>query len=162
MFGAFEQKYGDQLLLTVAISRPIGKDGAVLLRPRKPPTNRNTAEQLVQAQAPWAMLDAKGIPAAEFDEAWTNVLLFSEHTWGAVSSKSDPDIDFTTKQWEVKKGFANNAERQTNTLIDKALGKMNAPKRCGLEFPFAIPPLGSAANSENPSRLESERHDGFR
>ncbi|MBK8566793.1 MAG: hypothetical protein IPN76_26540 [Saprospiraceae bacterium] len=126
MFGAFEQKYGDQLPTHRGDFTPYWEDGAASSA-LETSTNRNTAEQLVQAQALWAMLDAKGFPAAEFDEAWTNVLLFSEHTWGAVSSKSDPDIDFTTKQWEVKKGFANNAERQTNTLIDKALGKMNAP-----------------------------------
>jgi len=70
------------------------------------------------------MLRKKEYPAAEFDEAWTNVLLFSEHTWGAFSSKSDPDQDFALNQWKVKKGFADNADRQAKTLIDQSFQKI--------------------------------------
>lgn len=133
MFEAFEQKYGDQLPTHRGDFTPYWEDGAASSA-LETAVNRNTAEQLVQAQALWAMLERKGFPAAEFDEAWTNVLLFSEHTWGAVSSKSNPDIDFTTQQWEVKKGFADNAARQTNTLIDKALAKLKPPSVAATAF----------------------------
>jgi len=126
MFTAFEQKYGDKLPTHRGDFTPYWEDGAASSA-LETATNRNTAEQLVQAEMLWTMLDPKHFPTADFDEAWTNVLLFSEHTWGAFSSKSDPDIDFSTSQWEVKKGFADNAERQSNVLIDKALSSLKEP-----------------------------------
>ncbi len=75
MFEAFEQKYGDKLPTHRGDFTPYWEDGAASSA-LETATNRNTAEQLVQAQVLWAMLDGKEFPAAEFDEAWTNVLLF--------------------------------------------------------------------------------------
>jgi hypothetical protein len=126
MFEAFEKQYGDRLPTHRGDFTPYWEDGAASSA-FETATNRNTAERLVQAQTLWAMLGGTDFPADEFDEAWTNVLLFSEHTWGAYSSKSDPDIEFSTSQWKVKKSFADNAEQQTGQLIDKALGKMKSP-----------------------------------
>lgn len=126
MFAAFEKRYGDRLPTHRGDFTPYWEDGAASSA-LETAVNRNTAERLVQAQALWAMLDGENFPAKEFDEAWTNVLLFSEHTWGAYSSKSDPDIEFSTSQWEVKKSFADNAGRQANQLIDKAFQKIAAP-----------------------------------
>jgi alpha-mannosidase len=126
MFMAFEQKYGEKLPVHRGDFTPYWEDGAASSA-LETGTNRNTAEQLVQAEMLWTMLDPNHFPSAEFDEAWTNVLLFSEHTWGAVSSKSDPDIDFSTSQWNVKKGFADNAERQSKVLIYKILSNLKSP-----------------------------------
>ncbi len=123
MFEAFEKKYGDRLPVHRGDFTPYWEDGAASSA-LETGTNRHTAERLVQAQALWAILDNEGYPKDEFDEAWTNVLLFSEHTWGAYTSKSDPDIEFSTKQWKVKKSFADNAERQSYELINKALAKI--------------------------------------
>ncbi|MEO6040143.1 MAG: hypothetical protein ABIQ93_17145, partial [Saprospiraceae bacterium] len=123
MFQDFEQKYGDKIPTHRGDFTPYWEDGAASSA-LETATNRNTAEQLVQAETLWAMLGKKEYPAAEFDEVWTNVLLFSEHTWGAFSSKSDPDQDFALNQWKVKKGFADNADRQAKTLIDKSLQKV--------------------------------------
>ncbi|MCB9263970.1 MAG: hypothetical protein H6558_02980 [Lewinellaceae bacterium] len=68
--------------------------------------SRNAAEQLVQAEALYhAMLAPEKYPASDFEEAWTNVVLFSEHTWGSITSKTDPDGDLATSQWEVKQGL---------------------------------------------------------
>ncbi len=126
MFRDFEQKYGDRLPTHRGDFTPYWEDGAASSA-LETATNRNTAEQLVQAETAWVITGGKDFPHAEFDEAWTNVILFSEHTWGAFSSKSDPDIDFTLDQWKVKKGFADNAERQAKTLMDKAFGPLKQP-----------------------------------
>ena len=125
MFQAFEQKYSEKIPTHRGDFTPYWEDGAASSA-LETATNRNTAEQLVQAETLWAMLGKKAYPAAEFDEAWTNVLLFSEHTWGAYSSKSDPDQDFAVNQWKVKKAFADNADRQAKTLIDQSLQKIAA------------------------------------
>ena len=126
MFQDFEKKYGDKIPTHRGDFTPYWEDGAASSA-LETGMNRNTAEQLVQAETLWAMLDEKHFPKADFDEAWTNVLLFSEHTWGAYSSKSDPDIDFSLNQWKVKKGFADNANRQAQTLIDHALIPLQKP-----------------------------------
>lgn len=126
MFSTFERRYGESLPTHRGDFTPYWEDGAASSA-LETGVNRNTAERLVQAQTLWAMLGGKGFPSKEFDEAWTNVLLFSEHTWGAYSSKSDPDIAFSVQQWEVKKSFADNAERQSKLMIDKALEKIDKP-----------------------------------
>lgn len=126
MFEDFERKYADKIPTHRGDFTPYWEDGAASSA-LETATNRNTAEHLVQAETLWAMLDEKAFPSAEFDEAWTNVLLFSEHTWGAYSSKSDPDKDFALDQWRVKKGFADNADRQAETLIDQSLSRIQQP-----------------------------------
>ena len=45
--------------------------------------NRNAAERLVQAETLLAMLNPAKYPAEQFADAWRNVLLYDEHTWGA-------------------------------------------------------------------------------
>lgn len=126
MFQDFEQRYSEKIPTHRGDFTPYWEDGAASSA-LETATNRNTAEQLVQAETLWSMQNSKGFPAAEFDEAWTNVLLFSEHTWGAFSSKSDPDKPFAMNQWAVKKGFADNAERQSKALIDQSLSKIIPP-----------------------------------
>lgn len=50
-----------------------------------------------------------------------NLVLFHEHTWGAWCSISDPDLEFTTSQWEFKKAFLDSARIQY-TRLEKAFG----------------------------------------
>jgi hypothetical protein len=58
----------------------------------------NKAERLVQAETMWAMLNPKQFPAAAFHEAWRQVLLYSEHTWGAAAGHSSAPISSRTKR----------------------------------------------------------------
>ncbi|HEY5910005.1 MAG TPA: glycoside hydrolase family 38 C-terminal domain-containing protein, partial [Verrucomicrobiae bacterium] len=48
-------------------------------------------------------------------------LLYSEHTWGAHNSISQPDIPFVRDQWKVKQAFALDADKQSRDLLQKAL-----------------------------------------
>ncbi len=41
-----------------------------------------------------------------YKEAWKNIILFDEHTWGAFSSGHDPESLLAKDQWEVKENFA--------------------------------------------------------
>lgn len=83
--------------------------------------NRASANRLVQAETLSAV---KGVPYAAnaFLEAWRNVVLYSEHTWGAYNSISEPDSDFVKKQWAVKQGFALKADEMSKDLLRRELG----------------------------------------
>jgi alpha-mannosidase len=85
--------------------------------------NRNSADRLVQAAALFAVRAANSdepYPAADFADAWRNVLLYSEHTWGAWNSVSDSENKFVTDQWNIKRSFALNADKQSRDLLIRA------------------------------------------
>jgi len=122
MFHAFERKHGDKLSRIRGDFTPYWEDGAGSSA-AETAINRNAAERLVQAETLWAMLDPDHYPAEQFYEAWRNVILYDEHTWGAHCSISRPDSDFTKAQWKIKQAFALNAEVQSYNLLDNALAK---------------------------------------
>lgn len=45
------------------------------------------------------------------DDAWRDLLLYDEHTWGAFLSVTDPGASLDRDQWSTKAGFAENADR---------------------------------------------------
>ncbi len=65
-------------------------------------------------------------PLDDFEKAWVNTLLYSEHTWGAWCSITDPENEMTIEQWDIKKGYAENADRMSWDLLEKNLGKAEA------------------------------------
>src|SRR4029077_15176071 len=83
--------------------------------------NRTAADRLAQAATLSAMLAPQAYNASDFNAAWRNVLLYSEHTWGAWNSVSDSENPFVTQQWKVKRQFAVDAENESKKLFDKVL-----------------------------------------
>src|SRR5260370_18191817 len=83
--------------------------------------NRGVTEQLAQAATLSAMLAPQSYNSADFNVAWRNVLLYSEHTWGAWNSVSDSENPFVTQQWQVKRQFAVDAENESKKLFEKVL-----------------------------------------
>lgn len=120
-FRAFEQRHGVKVPEFSGDLTPYWEDGAGSTS-RETALNRASADRLSQAETLFAMLDPQGSPGAAFDSAWKNVLLYSEHTWGAWNSISDPDNPFVTDQWKVKQAFALEADRESGGLLAKALG----------------------------------------
>lgn len=120
-FRAFETRYGDLLPEYAGDYTPYWEDGAGSSA-HETALNRASAERLVQAEALWAMRNPGQFPAEQFQDAWRNVLLYSEHTWGAHNSVSQPDVPFVRDQWKVKQAFALDADRQSRTLLAQALG----------------------------------------
>lgn len=121
MFQQFEERYGHVLPVVRGDFTPYWEDGAASSA-LETSLNRNTVEKLLQAELLWSANPNKSYPFGLFREAWRNILLFSEHTWGAYSSKSDPDGEFAKAQWEVKQSFATRAAEITNHLLDSILG----------------------------------------
>ena len=89
-FRAMEKRYGDKLPRVRGDWTPYWEDGAGSSA-AETAMNRASSERLAQAETLWAMLDPTGYPPQRFEEAWNNVLLYSEHTWGTgAASRSRP------------------------------------------------------------------------
>jgi hypothetical protein len=119
-FQAFESRYGSQLPRRQGDWTPYWEDGAGSSA-AETALNRNSAERLTQADALWALLDPAGYPTSDFSAAWQNVLLYSEHTWGADVSVRQPRSGKTSSQWAVKQAFADDADQQAHQLVVSAL-----------------------------------------
>ena len=119
-FRAFEARYGDQLPEVHGDWTPYWEDGAGSSA-RETALNRASSDRLVQAESLWAMFAPQSYPVPAFKEAWNHVLLYSEHTWGAWCSVTEPERQETQEQWEIKQSYANKADRQSRDLLRRAL-----------------------------------------
>ncbi len=115
LFEAFEQQYGDQLPIVKGDITPYWEDGAVSTAYEEG-KNRANSLRLQQLTILYSMLNPKAYDPDKFYEAWKNVLLFHEHTWGAHNSISQPDVPFVTEQWRIKKQFMLDADAQVTQL----------------------------------------------
>ncbi|MCB0283088.1 MAG: hypothetical protein KDF60_10945 [Calditrichaeota bacterium] len=127
MFRDFESEYAGTIPSVKGDFTPYWEDGAASSA-LETSINRDNAERLVQAEKIWSMLDPENYPADEFLEAWRNVILYDEHTWGSWNSISEPEVDFTLQQWKIKQKFAQDAERQSKKLLQDALSKISQNK----------------------------------
>lgn len=118
---AFENRYHNQLPVLRGDMTPYWEDGAGSSA-RETGINRHTADRLVQAETIWALRNPDRFPTDDFDAAWRKTALYSEHTWGAYNSVSQPDLPFVKEQWKYKQAYALNAEAESRTLLEKALG----------------------------------------
>ena len=120
MFHALEDRYAEQIPSVEGDFTPYWEDGAASSA-RETALNRNSAERLVQGEALYSILDRSKYPNEKFYEAWRNVILYDEHTWGAHNSITEPDSDFAKGQWYIKQAFALDADRQSKELQESAL-----------------------------------------
>ena len=118
-FHAFEQRYGAELPTYRGDLTPYWEDGAPSSA-KETALNRHSADRLVQAEALWTMLTPASFPAANFDAAWKNVALWSEHTWGAYNSISEPDKQSVKDQWHYKQAYALDADQESRDLLKRA------------------------------------------
>ena len=119
-FRAFEQRYGDKLPMVRGDWTPYWEDGAGSSA-LETSMNRANADRLTQGETLWAMLKPHQSPADAFDKAWRNVLLYSEHTWGADCSVWDPERQKTKEQWAIKQSYVLRADKESRDLIEQAL-----------------------------------------
>lgn len=83
-------------------------------------------------------------PEAEYREAWRQVLLYDEHTWGAFLSGSDPESQLQADQWSCKEGMARQAGLLQEKLLTQALAKLslmwnNGGREIVVYNPFSFP-----------------------
>lgn len=111
----FEKKYSDIIPEFKGDLTEYWTDGTASTA-RESSIYRRTTERLQQAEVLSAMNNKKEYNK-NTDKVWTNILLFSEHTWGAHNSVISPDLDFVKDIWSKKKSYIINAEEQVNQLF---------------------------------------------
>ncbi len=117
VFEKFEKLYGDQIEQVRGDWTPYWEDGAASSA-RETAVNRSSSERLTQAEVLWALVNPQGFPKERFDTAWKNIMMYSEHTWGADISVSEPESKKTKDQWELKQAYAIQGEKQSYELIN--------------------------------------------
>jgi len=121
-FRALEERYGDKLPRVRGDWTPYWEDGAGSSA-LETGMNRDSSDRLAQAEALWAVQGPRTYPAADFERAWRNVLLYSEHTWGAWCSVGEPARKETREQWAIKQSYAVAADRESRDLLSRALAQ---------------------------------------
>jgi hypothetical protein len=125
LFEAFERRYGASLPEKKGDLTPYWEDGAISSAGEEI-LARAAARRLVQAEALWAMTDPAAFPRDRAEEAWRQLLLWHEHTWGAAASISEPDRADVVAQWEYKRAFAVEADRRSRALLHEAAARWGA------------------------------------
>ena len=138
-FRAFEVRHGAELPSVAGDWTPYWEDGAGSSA-LETAMNRASSDRLAQAETIWALANPRDYPRAAFEDAWRNVLLYSEHTWGAWCSISDPFRRETREQWTIKQSYAVAADRQSRDLLSRALAQFS-----GAAVPDAIDLVNTAS-----------------
>ncbi len=120
MFGEFERRYGAVLQERKGDFTPYWEDGA-LSTTYETVLNRRSVDRLVEGEAIWAMRAPHKYPKDSYGQAWRNVVLWDEHTWGAGNSVSDPDDPGVTGQWKIKRQYARSADSSSRALLLRAI-----------------------------------------
>jgi hypothetical protein len=118
MMKDFEKRYGGAIPKLQGDITPYWEDGAASSA-RETVLNRAAADRLAQAETLWTLLDRAKYPSEKFSDAWREVLLYDEHTWGAYNSISEPDLPFVKDQWKIKQAFALDADAKSRKLFDQ-------------------------------------------
>ena len=90
MFHEFESRYGPKVPVYRGDFTPYWGDGLGSAA-REMAMSRRAADRLCQAETIWVVKRLGNYPVNEFDAAWKNVVMYSEHTFGASGSVATPD-----------------------------------------------------------------------
>ncbi|MCY3021686.1 MAG: polysaccharide lyase family protein [Planctomycetota bacterium] len=120
MFHEFEKRYGKDLPTFRGDFTPYWEDG-VGSAARETAMNRHSADRLIEAETIFSLLNPARYPSRDFGAAWMNAAMWSEHTWGAHNSVSQPDLKFVKDQWKYKQAYALDADTQSRKLLADAL-----------------------------------------
>jgi len=122
MFKELEKRYKDKIPVISGDFTPYWEDG-VASTSSDTAVNRRACEKIVQAQVLWAMLNPGKFPCEDFDRAWTRLIMYDEHTWGAHCSISRPDSPFSVSQAKYKQKFALDGATMTDELVQRVVGE---------------------------------------
>jgi alpha-mannosidase len=114
----FEEKYGDRLPVLRGDFTEYWTDGLGTAA-KQTGMNRSSKERLIQTETLWTMLHpGEPAPRSDFNEAWRNVIMGTEHTWCYMDPKKQP---ITKDILNVKFGYFQKAEDQSKSLLTSAL-----------------------------------------
>lgn len=133
-FQKFEKRYGAGLPTLRGDMTGYWEDGAASSA-RETALTRRTAESLSQTEV-LARMRGVTLDSAALAEAWRQVLLFDEHTWGSWNSVSEPTSALTLASWATKRGYADTAAALAARLRTEALGRARgSPGQVGRDAP---------------------------
>jgi hypothetical protein len=168
-FHDLEENYKEQIPVISGDYTEFWTDG-IASAARETGINRRAADQLQQAAAIWALCGKPAYPAADFDSAWTNIIMFNEHTWGAHNSVSHPEDPKAISQWNYKQAFALKGDSLTTALLQKSAAGGNtvsnavdvyntlSQQRTGLVIiPAALSTAGDLVKDSKGRKVPSQR-----
>ena len=118
---SFEKKFGDQFPVRHGDFTEYWTDGLGTAA-KQTSMNRASKERLIQAETLWTMLHpGKPVPRSEFDEAWRNVIMGTEHTWCFMDPGKQP---ISNDILGVKFGYFQEAENRSKSLLTLALSSV--------------------------------------
>ncbi len=127
LFADFEKKYGATIPVYTGEISPYWEDGAYSTAADEM-KNRDLAIKTI-ALGKFAKTKNKyESHQREFYLLHRSIVMFDEHTWGAWSSISDPESDFTKEQWRIKKQFVDSAEYYYQQLVTSLHYQYQTPK----------------------------------
>ncbi|MGC9328679.1 MAG: hypothetical protein ACP5I1_13670, partial [Candidatus Hinthialibacter sp.] len=140
-FRDLESKYADKIPSYEGDYTPYWEDGAASSA-RETAMNRTASLRLQEAETAWALARAAGgpapVPLEEFEQGYDNAMLYSEHTWGAHNSISQPDAPFVQHQWRVKRRFAEDSMWMSSQLKQRGLRALSDRIQNATPFTFAV------------------------
>ena len=140
-FRYVEKNFADQIPTVSGGTGAYWEDGAASSA-KHTALNRRTHEKIVAAEKLHSAASILGLsedyPLREFQQAWEDMLLYDEHTWGAHNSVSQPELDFVKKQWEIKSSFAEKAAERTSRLLKDGWQAISAGIKTGKNPTVAV------------------------
>ena len=124
-----EERYGDRLPEVRGDFSEYWTDGLGTAA-RQTRMCLNARERLVQAETVWPMLrPGEPAPRDDFDEAWRNIVMCTEHTF-ATENPGEPY--FQDAIWRGKQRYFQEAEFRSQSLLDDALAPASDKSNGGL------------------------------
>jgi len=140
-FEALEKKYAGQIP-TYCLGWPDYWTDGVASTAYETGLNRLTHNELLTAEklaAIAAKVNPEFIyPAAEIKEAYSQSMLYDEHTWGAYNSIDEPESELAKGQWTLKSSFAYVAHEISRTLLRRSAESIAGQIPKTTEFSFAV------------------------
>jgi alpha-mannosidase len=124
-FGDLEKKYKDKLPVFSGDYTEYWTDG-VSSAAKETAMSRKASDRIRQAESIWAIRNLSNYPVAAVGETWKNLLLFSEHTWGAYNSVDEPENEKVISEWQVKRSFSEAAYKKADSLVTLSTAPKNA------------------------------------
>ncbi|MFI5384506.1 MAG: polysaccharide lyase family protein [Fimbriimonadales bacterium] len=153
---ALVKKCGSRIPSVKGDFTPYWEDGAGSSA-RETAMNRTSADRLIQAETLCAIASAAQGQGARINydpksywRAWSDVILYSEHTWGAYNSISEPDAEFVKKQWAHKQNFAVEADKMSRELLASSSTAYQAVSASGFQ------PENQGQDGPGTHRLEGD------
>ncbi|MDR1271085.1 MAG: hypothetical protein LBK82_16345 [Planctomycetaceae bacterium] len=124
-----EMRYGKEFPVVRGDYTPYWEDGAASTSVATM-RNRDAKRSLIAAETAWAIKQPQEYfkRVTDFDAAWTDIIMYDEHTWGAHNSISEPDSDFVKQQDDYKQAFAQRAFDTVNKLREEVKINISPPQ----------------------------------